>query len=62
VIGLDSLHLVEDGTGELVRGGLAAHIAGADLAAWLSVTGFLQSFIVSSEHLLDKTYPSAITP
>lgn len=26
------LHLVEDGLGELVRGRLAAHVAGADLA------------------------------
>lgn len=29
---LDGLHAVEDGLGELVGGGLAAHVASADLA------------------------------
>lgn len=29
---LDGLHLVEDGAGELVGGGVAAHVGGADLA------------------------------
>jgi hypothetical protein len=32
---LNGLELVEDGTGELVGGGLAAHIGSADLAAGL---------------------------
>lgn len=32
------LHLVEDGLGELVGGGVAAHVASADLAVGLLVT------------------------
>ena len=35
---LNGLELVEDGTGELVGGGLAAHVGSADLAVRVLVT------------------------
>ena len=50
---LNGLELVEDGTGELVGGGLAAHIGSADLAIEL-----LELF---HDLEIDVTYPSAIT-
>jgi hypothetical protein len=37
IVALQSLELVENGAGELVGGGLAAHVASADLAAWALV-------------------------
>lgn len=37
---LNGLELVEDGTGELVGGGLAAHVGSADLAMSLLVDAF----------------------
>jgi hypothetical protein len=51
---LNSLELVEDGLGELVGGGGAAHVGGADLAVELLA---LQLYFNESF----RTYPSAIT-
>lgn len=51
---LNSLELVEDGLGELVGGGGAAHVGGADLAV-----GLLALQLSFNEWR--RTYPSAIT-
>lgn len=53
---LDGLHAVKDGLGELVGGGLAAHVASADLA----IEGVSKCRIV--ERMERETYPSAMTP
>lgn len=59
---LDGLHAVKDGLGELVGGGLAAHVASADLA----VEDVSKSRIINEEKKKEeereKTYPSAMTP
>lgn len=57
---LDGLHAVKDGLGELVGGGLAAHVASADLA----VEGVSKSRIIKRKEKIrrQKTYPSAMTP
>jgi len=51
---LNSLELVEDGLGELVGGGGAAHVGGADFAV-----GLLALRLDSYGSC--RTYPSAIT-
>lgn len=51
---LNSLELIEDGLGELVCGGGAAHVGGADFAVEL-----LALRLHSNESC--RTYPSAIT-
>lgn len=55
---LDGLHLVEDGLGELVRRGLAAHVARADLAK--EEVSFV--FLDGSKEVGKETHPSAMTP
>lgn len=52
---LQGLHLVEDGLGELVGGGIAAHVAGAGLAVRVLAGGL-------SGTKAWQTYPSAMTP
>lgn len=55
---LNGLHLVEDGLGELVRGGFTTHVAGADLA--VEIVSLLLHYQTGGTGKFD-TYPSAMT-